>query len=73
MDKAVSPSSFDAWAAKIKLKESLRVPLKMVYCDRRTPTWAARECGLAPGTMTRAVKQYPFGVCPCCGDPVSLP
>lgn len=70
--KAVSPSSFDTWADKIKLKAGLRAPLKLVYCDRRLPTWAARECGLAPGTITRAVKMYPFGLCPCCGEKVAL-
>lgn len=73
MDDAVSPASFDAWAERIKLKDSLRYPLKLVYCDRRTPTWAARECRLSPATITRAVKQYPFGLCPCCGVEVQLP
>ena len=69
----VSVRDFNAWADRIKLKASLRKPLMMVYCDRRTPTWAARECGLAPGTMTRAVKQYPFGLCPCCGEALVAP
>ena len=72
MDAPVPLSAFDAWAEKIKLKPSLRAPLKLVYCDRRTPTWAAREHGLAPGTLTRAVKMYPFGLCPCCGEKVAL-
>ncbi|MDD2664401.1 MAG: hypothetical protein PHD19_11675 [Dechloromonas sp.] len=72
MTNSVSPSAFDTWAERIKLKESLRAPLKLVYCDRRTPTWAARECGLSPATITRAVKQYPFGLCPCCGTLVPL-
>lgn len=71
MSKTVSPAAFDAWAGKIKLKASLRAPLKLVYCDRRTATWAARECGLVPGTVLRAAKMYPFGVCPCCGEPVA--
>lgn len=43
----------------------------MVYCDRRTATWAARECGLVPSTVTRAVDKYRFGVCPCCGQDVA--
>ena len=72
MGEQVNPSAFDTWADKIKLKPSLREPLKLVYCDRRTPTWAAREHGLAPGTLTRAVKMYPFGLCPCCGEKVAL-
>lgn len=69
---AIDPSAFDAWAARIALSDKLRAPLKLVYCDRRTPAWAARECGLVASTVTRAVAKYPFGVCPCCGEALRL-
>lgn len=69
---AVKPSDFDTWAERIDLPAKLRQPLRMVYCDRRTPTWAARECGLAPSTVLRAVEKYPFGLCPCCKQTVAL-
>ena len=72
MISSVHPEGFDAWATLISLSEKLRAPLRLVYCDRRTPTWAARECGLAPSTVIRAVDKYPFGKCPCCGEAVKL-
>lgn len=68
MSNVIDAAAFDAWALRIGLSEKLRGPLKMVYCDRRTPTWAARECGLSASTVTRAVDKYPFGKCPCCGS-----
>jgi hypothetical protein len=71
--KQVAAADFAEWAERIGLKSGLREPLRLVYCDRRTPTWAARQCGLSPATVTRAVKQYPFGVCPCCGELLIAP
>lgn len=71
MSDAVDGSAFDAWASRIGLPAKLLKPLRLVYCDRRTPTWAARECGLAPSTVTRAVDKYQFGVCPCCGNSIA--
>lgn len=72
MGVPVSEEAFAAWATKISLAEKLRQPLRMVYCDRRTATWAARECGLAPSTILRAVEKYKFGQCPCCGEVLAL-
>lgn len=72
MADAVDPSAFDAWALRIGLSDKLRGALKLVYCDRRTPSWAARECGMVPSTVLRAVEKYRFGVCPCCGELVKL-
>lgn len=66
----ITIAAFTAWADQIALPAKLRPPLQLVYCDRRTPTWAARECGLAPSTITRAVERYPFGQCPCCGHTI---
>lgn len=72
MSEAVKIGDFETWAARISLPAKLLAPLRLVYCDQRTPTWAARECGLAPSTVLRAVAKYPFGLCPCCGQIVAL-
>lgn len=72
MSAQVSEGEFSLWVNRINLAEKLRLPLRMVYCDRRTPTWAARECGMAPSTILRAVDKYKFGLCPCCGERLAL-